>query len=590
MFEIYYTSGVILLTTIALVLELRKPAYIMLTALFFLYAGGILTVDDVLRGFSNQGMLTVAVLFVVAATLQNSTGFQHILYKILGEKEKKGILFRLMTSVSFLSAFLNNTPVVAALIPNLKRWARRNDYPVSKLLIPLSYAAILGGMCTLIGTSTNLIVHGLMIDSGLEGFEFFEIGKVGIPVAILIIVYFSLIGHKMLPSRKDSYEQLTESAREFVVEVKIDKEYPNIGKSIEQAKLRHLKGLYLFQIVRDGNEITPLSPFEIIHEHDRLFFTGMPDTIFEMVKTPGFHILKDREFDIRNIDSDKHETFEAVISNSSPLIGESVRDSGFRTKYNAVILAIHRNGERIKQKVGDIEFQSNDTLFLLADKSFEDRWYHSSDFSLVSRSIYEYSKPAIKGNFALILTGLMVIAVVSGIIQSMLVAAAVTAGIMVLAKIISYHDARQSIDLNVLLLIISALGISRAVANSGVADVVSGFLINKLAVIGPVGIVAGLFLITSIYTEIITNNAAVAIVFPFALVTAQNMGIDPHPMMITIAIAASTSFATPIGYQTNLMVYSAGGYRFRDFLKTGVVVNLMVGVITVSVVWFVYFR
>jgi di/tricarboxylate transporter len=590
LFQIYYTSGIIVLTTIALVLEIRKPAYVLLTAIFLLYVGGVLSVDDVLAGFSNQGMLTVAVLFIIAATLRNSTGFQHILHRILGNRQQKSIYLRLMIPVSFLSAFLNNTPVVAALIPNIKRWARRNDFPVSKLLIPLSYAAILGGMCTLIGTSTNLIVHGLMLENGMRGFGFFELSVAGLPVAIIIIAYFSFFGYRLLPSRKDSFEQLTESAREFVVEVKIEKEYPYIGKNIEQANLRHLKGLYLFQIIRDNREIAPLEPSEVIHENDRLFFTGMPGTILEMIKTPGFRLIKDHEYDIRNIDSDKHKTFEAVISNSSPLIGESVRDSGFRTKYNAVILAIHRNGERIRQKVGDIEFQANDTLFLLADTNFENRWYRSSDFSLVSRSVHEYSKPAFKGNIALLLTGLMVLAVATGLIRSMLVAAAVTAGIMVLAKIISYHDARQSIDINVLLLIVAALGISRAVTNSGVADAVAGFLIRSLAPLGSAGIIAVLFFITSVYTELITNNAAAAIVFPIALATAQSMDIPAHPLMITIAIAASSSFATPIGYQTNLMVYSAGGYKFRDFFRTGAVINLITGVITTVVVWWVYFR
>ncbi len=315
----------------------------------------------------------------------------------------------------------------------------------------------------------------------------------------------------------------------------------------------------------------------------------MPETIYDLVKTPGFHVVKDHEFDIRNIDSDKQKTYEAVVSNSSPLIGDTVRASGFRTKYSAVILAIHRNGLRIKEKVGDIEFQPNDTLFILADKSFEQKWYHSSDFSLVSKSVEEYSKPRLKGNLALLLIVLMVVAVSTGIIPSMLVAAAITAGIFMLTKIISYHDARNAVDLHVLLVIVAALGIGKAIANSGIADIMAGYLINWLAGYGVLAIIAGLYFITSFYTEIITNNAAAAIIFPFAFATAIKMDIPPQPLMITLAIAASSSFATPVGYQTNMMVYGPGGYKYTDFLRTGLVINLLVGELTTVLVYWWYF-
>ena len=575
--------------SVALIKEFHKPSIIIFCTLLALYLGGIISINETFSGFSNHGMLTVGILFVVAGALQSSTTFGSTIEKFIGNKADKGIYFRLMLPVSFLSAFLNNTPIVASLIPVIKRWSKKNNLAASKFLIPLSYAAILGGICTLIGTSTNLVVHGLLLDSGLEGFSFFEIGKVGLPVAVIGIIYFSLGGHYLLPKRKDLMTQFGESTREFVIEMKVDKDYPHIGKSIEEANLRHLRGLFLFQIVRKGVEIAPVTPEEKILFNDTLFFTGLPETIYDLQKTPGLHVLKDVDFDLKNIDSDKFRTYEAVISNSSPLLGSTVRDSGFRTKYDAVILGIHHNGKRIPKKVGDIILQPNDTLFLLAKNDFESKWYHSTDFSLVSPSIKDYSKPKKKGNLALLLMALMILAVTTGLLNSMLVAASITAGIMIFSKIISYGDAKNSIDFDVLIVIASAFGIGKAIANSGIADIIATYMINSLDGFGIIGIIACIFFITSLYTEIITNNAAAALIFPIALSTATHMQVDPRPFMITIAIAASASFATPIGYQTNLMVYNPGGYKFGDFLKTGAIMNIMVGFLVTFIIYYFYF-
>lgn len=589
MFEMYYTAAVILIMTIALIKELFRPSIILFFSLLLLCVGNVISINEAFAGFSNHGMLTVAVLFVVAAALQSSTTFGQTIGKILGKGKSKTRYIRLMLPVSFISAFLNNTPVVASLIPVIKKWSKDNDLPASKFLIPLSYAAIFGGICTLIGTSTNLVVHGLLLDHGMEGFSFFELGKVGLPVAIIGILYFTLGGHLLLPKRKDIMTQFEEHTREFVVEMKVDSEYPNIGKSIEEANLRHLKGLYLFQITRDVEEIAPVSPDEKIKLNDRLFFVGLPDTIYDIQKTTGLNIIKDPDFDLKNIDSDKVKTYETVISNSSPLIGQTVRDSDFRTKYNAVILGIHRSGERIKKKVGDIVLQPNDTLFLLANKDFDKRWYNSRDFSLVSLSINKYSKPKKKGQFALILVTLMVLCAATGFAPSMLIAASVAAFLMIISNIISFNDAKNSIDFDVLLVIVAAFGVGKALENSGLADLVANHLIYSLHGFGIIGIIAGVFFITSIYTELITNNAAAALMFPIALSTAQHLNSDPRPFMITIAIAASACFATPLGYQTNLMVYNPGGYKFTDFLKTGLMMNILVGIFATCIVYFLYF-
>jgi len=584
-----YTGIILILMTFLLIKDIYKPAIILFSSLILLYIGDIVSLNEVFIGFSNHGMLTVGMLFIVAYALQSSSGFERTVISILGKGKCKLKYFRLMFPVAFMSAFLNNTPIVASLIPVVKNWTKKNNLNASKFLIPLSYAAILGGLCTLIGTSTNLVVHGLLLSHGFKGFSFFEISKVGIPVGIIIILYFSLGGHKLLPDRKDIMTKFKEHAREFVVEMEVGKNYPHIGKSVENANLRHLKGLYLFQIIRGEKTIAPISPKEKIEVGDRLFFTGLPDTIYELQKTPGLNVLEDHEYDLKNIDSDKLKTYEVVISNSSPLVGQTVRDSDFRTKYGSVILGIHRSGKRIDKKVGDIEFQPNDTLFILAKKGFADRWYHSKDFSLVSQSLDRYDKPEVKGKIALILIILMILSVVTGIIPSMLAAASISAVLMVLFGVVSFNDAKKSIDFDVLIVIASAFGIGTAIEKSGLADFIAGGLLDFLSVFGRIGIVAGVFFITSLYTELITNNAAAAIMFPIALSTAQQVGADPRPFFITIAVAASASFATPIGYQTNMMVYNPGSYKFIDFLKTGVVINILVGIITTLTVYLLFF-
>ena len=589
MFEPIYTAAVLVIMTFLLIREVTKPSVILFGALLILVVGDVLTIDKALEGFSNQGMLTVGVLFVVAAAMQSSSRFEDAVLYVLGKRSKTWTRYlRLMFPVSGLSAFLNNTPIVASLIPIVNNWAKRSNLASSKFLIPLSYAAILGGLCTLIGTSTNLVIHGMMLDHGLEGFSFFEIGKVGLPIALFGIVFFSLWGHKLLPLRKDSITQFEESTRKFVVELIVDKNYPHLGKSVEKAGLRHLQGLFLFQIIREGQTIAPVSPDEQILEKDRLFFTGLPETIYELQKTPGLNAIKDVEFDPRNIDSDKLTTFEVVLSSVSPVLGKTVRDSEFRSRYNAVILGIHRAGSRINKKIGDIELKANDTLYIMAKKNFSKKWYHSKDFALVTSSFSSYSKPERKGNLALVLMVLMVLAAVLKIVP-MLVAAACAALIMILAHIISFSDAKNSVDFEVLIIIASALGIGKALLSSGLADIIANGLIDVTQGLGVIGVIAGLFIVTNLYTEFITNNAGAAIMFPIAYSISQSLGADPMPFMLIIAIGASASFSTPIGYQTNLLVYNVGGYRFSDFFKAGIFMNIAAGVIATGMIYLLYF-
>jgi len=589
-FDLWYTTIIIILMSIALAKEFFKPALIVFCALLLLIIGNVVTIDEAFSGFSNKGMLTVGFLFIVSAALQSSGAFENIVVRILGNGKINPVIryFRFLFPVAALSAFLNNTPIVASLIPIIKNWTKKNNLAVSKFLIPLSYAAILGGVTTLIGTSTNLIIHGMLLDHGYSGFSFFEITKVGLPLAILGILFISLIGHRLLPSYKDPIVQLDENTREFVVEMKVGKEYFNIGKTIEQANLRHLQGLFLFQISRGGEIIAPVGPEEKIKLNDRLFFTGLPQTIYELQKTPGLHVIRDTDFDLKNLDSDEIKTYEAVISDASPLNGQTVRDSNFRNKYQAVILAIHRSGQRINKKVGDIVFKPGDTLFILAKKGFDKKWYNQKDFTLVSSSVDIYSKPKWKGNLALtLLLGLVLSAALN--LVPILLAAACTAVLMVGLKIISPEEAQKSIDWSVLLVIASSFGIGKSLENSGLSTMIADVLVSFSDVLGYIGVIAGIFFITSSYTTIIANNAVAAIMFPVVLTTAKLLNTDIEPLMLTFVMGASACFASPLGYQTNYMVYSPGGYRFTDFLKIGLSLNIFLGISVTLLIYLLFY-
>ncbi|MDZ7860381.1 MAG: SLC13 family permease [Candidatus Krumholzibacteriota bacterium] len=588
-FEFIYTATLIAAMTVLLVKELLEPDLAVFSTLIMLTAGRVITVSEAFSGFSNHGMLTVAFLFIVASALQRSDILNIIVGRIMKQHGKISTkLIRMMIPVSSVSAFFNNTPVVAMLIPVIKQWARKTGNPVSKFMIPLSYASILGGICTLIGTSTTLVVHGLMIENGLEGFSFFEISKVGIPTALFGLMVIVLIGHRLLPERKPPLIELGGNTREFVVEMKVNENFRNIGKTISEANLRHLKGLYLFQIERGDKIISAAGPEEKILSGDRLFFAGLPSTIIELQRTPGLITVQDPEFDLQNYDSDQLGTFEAVISSNSPLIGKNVRESKFRSRYQAVILGIHRSGERIQKKVGDIVIKTGDTLLILAKNSFAERWYHSRDFYLVSRAESPPSKPRRYSWLSISILAIMIITMASGLLPILLSVCLATL-ILILTGCISAEDARDSIEWKVLLIIASAFGISKAMINSGVADYIAVHLISVLGVAGPIGLIAGTYFIVSFYTEIITNNASAALVFPVSLAIAQQAALDPRPFFITVAIAASASFATPIGYQTNLMVYGPGGYKFKDFLRVGIPMNIIIGIVTVTMIYLIYY-
>lgn len=582
------TLTVLVVMTILLVMEVADSSFILFGALVIFLLTGIITPKEAFSGFSNQGMLSIGFLYVVAYAVQ-STGLLNVLGKnMLGHPDDspRRRLLRFLYPVGFASAFMNNTPIVALFIPVVKKWCRQHNLSPSKILLPLSYATILGGTCTLIGTSTNLVIHGFLLDKGYKGFSFFELGTVGLPIMILGILFIVLVLYRFLPDRKEAMVTLGESTREFVVALKVTREYVHEGATIEEAGLRHLQGLFLFQIERNGTVLTPVKPTERILFGDRLFFTGVPSTIVELQKEPGLAVIQDIDFDLKNYDSNEVKTYEVVISNSSPLVGQMVRESNFRELYEGVILAIHRNGHRIKSKIGDIVLQEGDTLLILAPSEFHNRWYHSKDFYLVSNSEEVSSRKKWNSIIIIALLAAMIITVTLGILPMVVASATAVFGLF-LTRSISYKEAFSAVNWRILVVIASSFGIAAAIDKSGLASVAANGLLDVSSGFGMIGVVGVVLFVTMLYSQLVTNSAAAAILFPIAFSIAIKSGVALMPIAYAVVFGASAGFATPIGYQTNIMVYGPGGYKFKDYLKIGIPLSLFVWIMAT---WLIYLK
>jgi di/tricarboxylate transporter len=547
------------------------------TAVLFL--SGVLDEETALAGFSNSGMITVAVLYIVVTGLQQTGGLAAISQNLLGlPKGETAALMRLTAPIMGMSAFLNNTPLVAMFIPVVDDWCRKLRISPSKLMIPLSYAAILGGVCTLIGTSTNLVVAGLLTSlTDRPDMKLLDITPIGLPVAIFGMLYLWVAHRWLLPSRKAVLSE-TDDMRQYTVEMIVESGSPLAGKTVEQAGLRHLPGLYLAEIMRDSTLLPAVSPKETLRENDRLVFVGIVDSVVDLHRLRGLQPATDQVF---KLDTPRSERclIEAVVSNTCALVGKTIREGEFRSKYNAVVIAVARNGERLQGKIGDIRLRAGDTLLLEAHPSFLNERRISRDFYLVG-SIPD-SEP-LRHDKAFLALGIVVAMVLLAAfdVMSMLEAAILASVAMLATGCCSPGKALRSIEWPVLLVIGAALGLGAALESTGIAEsIASAFL----GIVGnnPWMALAAVFCITTVMTEVITNNAAAALIFPIAIAIARSLDVNFMPFVITVMIGASCSFSTPIGYQTNMMVYAPGGYKFTDFTRIGLPLNFIAGIVTI---------
>lgn len=581
-FEAWQTLAIIFFCLSLLVFSRYPADAILLGGVALLVLLDIISPAQALSGMSNEGMATVAVLFIVARGLSQAGVVGWISQNLLGRPKNNTVAqIRLMLPVATLSSILNNTPVVAMLVPAVAEWAKRNNLSVSQLMIPLSYAAIIGGTCTLVGTSTNLVINGMLIDTvGSSGLQLFELAWVGVPCVLVVILFTVLFSRWLLPVR-DADTPRFEDARQYIVEMEIDETSPIHGQSIEDAGLRQLPGMYLIEIQRDGRLITAVSPTEILLKGDHLIFAGDVRSVVDLKNIRGLKVAENQVFKLDSSTTNRR-LVEVVISPSFPNLRRTIRDSRFRNNYGAAIIAVARDGETIKTKIGDIELRPGDTLLLETHDQFVKQHRYSKDFLLVGE--IENSRPVSHEhrNIAAAIMLAMVVSVAFGFL-SMFKAATLAAALMVVTRCLRVQEARQSIDWQILIVIAASIAMGTAMQTTGAASAIAQAMVNSVAG-SNIGILAALFILTAGFSAVISNLAAAVIVFPVAVAASQQMGIDLVPLTVTLMIAASTCFATPIGYQTNLMVYGPGNYRFVDFLKIGLPLTVLVGVTTVVLV------
>lgn len=561
---------------------------------------GVLTPQEALAGFSSKAVVMIGALFAASAGLRATGALDWIGNRLLGgATTERGALLRLSAAVVPASAFVLNTPLVSMMVPVVVDWCRRHSISPSRLLIPLSYLTIVGGVCTLIGTSTTLVINGKLaamtdaeftpaIAARIGELSFFEISSVGIPMALIGVGYMLLAASRRLPDRTELIERFDERRREYLVELQVQSNCPLIGKSVEAAGLRNLPGLFLIEIDRSGETVTPVSPQDVIQSGDHLVFTGVVKTIAELERIPGLVPAVDQSFETTPAERIHRQLTEAVLSRTSPLIGMTLRETDFRKRYNAAVVAVHRNGERLTNKIGSIRLEPGDTLLLQTRNEFVDVNRNSREFYLVSSvggtTARRHDRALLAG---LLFLGLILWLTVCSLFPGLIpwgnvlnknlhpIAAITVVLVMILTRCLTTSEARSAIDLQVLLTIGAALGLGEALHRSGAALWLAETLVKGTTAVGVTPaweaylLLAVVYVVSQLFTETITNIAVASIMIPVSINVAVVAGYDPRPFIIAVTLAASLSFITPIGYQTNLMVMGPGGYQPRDFWRVG---------------------
>lgn len=579
--QAWLTLLVVAAILFALARDRVAPPVAVMSGVILLFIAGVITPAQAFAGFSNPAPFTVAALYVLAHAIVKTGVLQPAIPVILGgDGRRRRQLGRLLIPSAAASAFLNNTPLVAMLAPQVAEWSDRQGHSPSRYLMPLCYGIMLGGMLTLIGTSSNVVVSGLMEAAGQAPLGMFELTRVGVPIAVLGLACVILLAPLVLPDRRAARKDL-EGLREFTVSMLVVPGGPLDGQAVGAGGLRSLTGVFLVQIDRGTESLAPVDPTAVLKGGDRLTFVGRADLVVDLQGTKGLVSVEAEH--LAQFDTVRHTFFEVVIGAVSPLVGRTLKEAEFRGRYQAAVVAIHRAGHRVNEKLGAVKLQVGDTLLLLTDAGFRDRWGDRSDFLLVSR--LGGSPPSVtrKAGVAGVVALIVLLLIGTGLLPT-LKASLLGAIALVGLRALTPSEARSAVNFDVIMVIAGSFGLAAAIESSGLASTLADGVISALHTLGPRGVLAGVVVATVLANAFITNNATAVLIFPIGMSAAHALQTDPRPFAIAICIAASASFLTPVGYQCNMMVYGPGGYRFGDYARLGAPLTLIVIATTVMLV------
>ncbi len=553
-------------------------------AMLSLTSLGIISPDEMISGFSNSQIATVVLLLIIGNVINQTTIIPALFDRIFKyARSYRSFMSQMMLTVGGASAFMNNTPLVAMLIPYLYNWGKKNNISPSKLLIPLSYATIAGGMITVIGTSTNLIVNGLLEDDHHQPFSLFAFAPIGIVATLVVWLYMVLIGNKLLPDKKDPMQVTIEESKTFLAEVVIQKDSPLHGSTLLES-IQFFQKIQLLTLHVGDKVVSPVEPDQILHYGNRILLKGNRDAINKLLTgTAGVKIPQMSAYDP---DQDL-DLLEIVVSYNSSLANKTLKETQFRSVYGGNIVAIHREKEHILTDVNEAVISPGDVLMVLAGPDSMNKLQGTADFHIISkvsqdRRIGGWKSWAVGGSF------LLVLALNTAGLLNLFTLCLWLAGFFYLLKVTNFNAIQRALDVDLILVLAFSIGLGKAIKNSGLAETIALTMNDWFGQFGIVGTLVGLYLMTNILTGFISNAAAATIAYPISIATALIFDMNVAPFVMAVTFAASLDFSTPIGYQTNLMVYGPGGYKFTDYLRVGIPLNLGLMVIIVSMICWMF--
>ena len=595
--EILFIFGLLVFAIVSFIWERISADLTSLTVFGILLFVSMLTESDALPTleatlgvFGNSAPLTIAGMFIISAALERTgaidliTGYLRKLVKL----PYRGFMFIMILGVAGISAFVNNTPVVIVLMPVILSLSREMGVASSKLLIPLSYASIFGGTCTLLGTSTNLLASGILLDAGHAPIGMFELASVGLPILAFGSIYLVLFGNKLLPHRETLTSILTDEERkEFITEAFVRAGSDLHGKTAKEGELlKH--GIRLLEIVRHGIAVPGDPRDHKLQYGDRLVLACRPSGVAEAHSMKGITIQTELAEGLETIASDEGALVEGVVAPHASIAGLTLGEINFRQRFRMVVVAVHRKGTNQRERLSNLRLQAGDTLLMMGSTASIDSLANSDEIIILDRPRVPARSLRIKMPIAIATTiGIVTIATLN--LVPIVSAVCLGIAVILLSGCMKAKDAYASVEWSILIIIFGMLALGQAMDSTGASLLIAENMTGLVAQFAPahlqnVIMLALIYVITSTFTEFLSNNAAVALMLPIALGIAVTLGVDPRPFVIASCIAASASFATPIGYQTNTYVYGVGGYRFFDFTKVGLPLNLICFVVTVTIV------